>query len=559
MEKSLEFLSLRGQNTVKCWDHHILGKFGCEAKENAYDKDRNSQGIINFGTADNKLCEDIIKERLMRPDMNKFDETMQHYFQFHGGDSFRQTLAEFLREKAHANQGRVSANDIFVTSGVASAFDILAHAICDPGDTLLIPSPHYAGMEHFHQRGQVNLYRIPLSSTGTDKTSSFHLSADMLKTAYQNAVNQGQKVRGIILTNPNNPLGDIYDVEQLYNFLEFAHSKKLHVIMDEIFALSVFDEHSKFHSLLRLHLMLLPDPWRIHTIWGFSKDLGLSGLRCGVVHTKNPQIQTVFKSLTNFGAVPPVIQHKLNTLLRDKDWLDKTYLPTNIDRLRSNYKIMTETLDSFNISYRHSKAGFFLFADFSKYLHPPSKESEMDLFERFIDGGVYMVPGCAHGWDTFGWFRVVFTSTSDKDIIIEGVKRINDVLNSIPDQFTTASSSSNHGNNRVESEASVSGELKGVKRKTPTTPDTTDDFDFIIPQPLSKDSGPEDPLEGMLKTLKQQITTSGWLDKNTSDQWEASNPDTAKAFRKAAGKDSSFEKMETNSNDSSNSKESVNT
>ena len=44
---------------------------------------------------------------------------------------------------------------------------------------------------------------------------------------------------------------------------------KIHVIFDEVYALSVFEEDSHFHSILSIKN--LPDPDRTHFLWGFSK------------------------------------------------------------------------------------------------------------------------------------------------------------------------------------------------------------------------------------------------------------------------------------------------
>lgn len=43
---------------------------------------------------------------------------------------------------------------------------------------------------------------------------------------------------------------------------------QLHVIVDEIYALSVFDPDVTFTSVLSLYH---PDPEKVHFIWGFSK------------------------------------------------------------------------------------------------------------------------------------------------------------------------------------------------------------------------------------------------------------------------------------------------
>ena len=44
----------------------------------------------------------------------------------------------------------------------------------------------------------------------------------------------------MLLTNPNNPLGTLYTEAELLDTMVWAFEKRLHVISDEIYALSVF-------------------------------------------------------------------------------------------------------------------------------------------------------------------------------------------------------------------------------------------------------------------------------------------------------------------------------
>ena len=49
--------------------------------------------------------------------------------------------------------------------------------------------------------------------------------------------------------------------------LNFRHD--LHIIMDEVYGLSVWDENCLFHSVLSLKN--IPDPNKTHFVWSFSK------------------------------------------------------------------------------------------------------------------------------------------------------------------------------------------------------------------------------------------------------------------------------------------------
>ncbi|XP_053385422.1 1-aminocyclopropane-1-carboxylate synthase-like protein 1 [Mercenaria mercenaria] len=49
-------------------------------------------------------------------------------------------------------------------------------------------------------------------------------------------------------------------------------------------------------------------------------------------------------------------------------------------------------------------------------------------------------------------------------------------------------------------------------------------------------SGKSDNLEDLFATLKQQISSSDWLEKNTSEKWVKDNPELAKQYMEAANK-----------------------
>lgn len=92
-------------------------------------------------------------------------------------------------------------------------------------------------------------------------------------------------VKAIVLTNPHNPLGSCYSKQNLIDLMRFCHRHNLHLISDEVFALS---EHGssdlrqprKFTSALAIDAAAHGcDASKIHVIWSLSKDLGATGAR----------------------------------------------------------------------------------------------------------------------------------------------------------------------------------------------------------------------------------------------------------------------------------------
>jgi 1-aminocyclopropane-1-carboxylate synthase len=99
---------------------------------------------------------------------------------------------------------------------------------------------------------------------------------------------EGKTIRAVLLCNPQNPLGFCYPRETLLEYLRFVERHGLHLISDEIYALSIFDnpdfqDPQPFISILSIDARGEAgcDPARVHMLYGMSKDLCAAGLRAG--------------------------------------------------------------------------------------------------------------------------------------------------------------------------------------------------------------------------------------------------------------------------------------
>ncbi|XP_030415854.1 uncharacterized protein LOC115650286 [Gopherus evgoodei] len=283
-----------------------------------YDEDKNPNGIINFGTSENKLCFDLMSKRLTQSDMNLMEPPLLQYPDWKGHMFLREEVARFLTYYCKA-PAPLKAENVIVLNGCGSLFSALATVLCDPGEAVLIATPFYGGItQSLFLYGNVKLVYAYLDSkiTGTS-TRPFQLTVDKLEKALQDARSEGVGVKALILLNPQNPLGDIYSLSELRDYLEFAKRHELHVIVDEIYMLSVFDESATFHSVLGMDR--LPDPQRTHVMWGISKDFAVSGIRFGTLYTENQDVANAVASLCYFHGVCGPVQYKVAQLLRDRD------------------------------------------------------------------------------------------------------------------------------------------------------------------------------------------------------------------------------------------------
>ncbi|XP_040494914.1 1-aminocyclopropane-1-carboxylate synthase-like protein 1 isoform X5 [Ursus maritimus] len=266
------YLSSRGRVIKWFWDSAEEGYRTYHMDE--YDEDKNPSGIINLGTSENKLCFDLLSRRLSQSDMLRVEPSLLQYPDWRGHPFLREEVARFLSFYCKS-PAPLKPENVVVLNGCASLFSALATVLCEVGEAFLIPAPYYGAItQHVYLYGNVRLVCVYLDSevTGLD-TRPFQLTVEKLETALQRANSEGVKVKGLILINPHNPLGDIYSPGELRDYLEFAKRHELHVMVDEVYMLSVFEKSAAYRSVLSLEG--LPDPQRTHVMWATSKGASL--------------------------------------------------------------------------------------------------------------------------------------------------------------------------------------------------------------------------------------------------------------------------------------------
>ena len=118
-----------------------------KCKNNPYDPITNPRGIINLGTSENKICDDLIIPKL-RELVTSISTPEIHYFPLRGLPEFRTELASFIQEKSKCDV-KISSDEITVFNGCMGAFSALAYAIGDPGDYFMHPVPIYGMLPEY--------------------------------------------------------------------------------------------------------------------------------------------------------------------------------------------------------------------------------------------------------------------------------------------------------------------------------------------------------------------------------------------------------------------------
>ena len=147
------------------------------------------------------------------------------------------------RDGFPANEG-----DIYLTAGASSGVNTLLHVICaDKNSGVLVPIPQYP------------LYTASLSVLDAtcvpyylDEAKNWGTDLDAIKTAYDKATSEGTDVRALVIINPGNPTGASLPEEDIRAVIEFARSKRVVLLADEVYQTNVFvGQFHSFKSVLR--------------------------------------------------------------------------------------------------------------------------------------------------------------------------------------------------------------------------------------------------------------------------------------------------------------------
>lgn len=388
------------------------------ASQNPFDEVKNPSGCINLGTAENTLMFSETSKKLKDIFQNHFSLTLSDikYNDFLGLPEFRKSLSSFLA--SYLKSDLITQDSVSIHNGCGSAVESLFNVLCDPGDYVLCPSPYYGGFDmDTERRAKVNIEPIDLQSK-----DSFAITLGNLQSTYENAVAEGKKVKALLVMNPINPLGTIYSKKTVQNMIKFCNEVDIHLVMDEIYALSVFDEDdvSSDEKFASIYTHEIPDIQKVHILWGFSKDFCLNGFRVGVAITKNETVRQGLNSLSYFTGVSSLTQRALQHFLDDRAFVDN-FFKTNHERLRKLLDLVISRISDLNskcttakVRYLRPRGGFFIWVDFSDFLKYMNAEdnvtAEKTLFLKLIkDAGIYIAPGAMafHAIDA-GWFRIIF-------------------------------------------------------------------------------------------------------------------------------------------------------
>ena len=296
----------------------------------------------------------------------------------------------------------IDPEQVFTATDVGVGMVEMARTVVNPGDLIMINSPVYHNMNNWIAELKCKSYDAPLTKTG------LHYTLDL------DAVERGFKagVKAHFLCNPHNPVGTVFNKEELAALAELAKKYGVTVFSDEIHAPLTYDA-TQFVPFLAVSETAREVGI---CVTAASKSWNLAGLKCATVITAHPKQQERAKAMpaavhfraSLFGAVASATAYQCS------DWLDSAIETFDSNR---NYlkKLLTQSLPT--VGYRVPDFSYLAWLDLTSL--NLGENPAQTLLEK---GKLALNAGAMFGADSGNFVRLNFATS--EEILDDAVSRI---------------------------------------------------------------------------------------------------------------------------------------
>lgn len=341
---------------------------------------------------------DHVKEAAKRA----IDQNQSYYTGMSGLLTLRQAASDFVKEKYQLDYA--PENEILVTIGATEALSATLTAILEEGDKVLLPAPAYPGYEPI-----VNLVGAEIVEIDTTE-NGFVLTPEMLEKAI---LEQGDKLKAVILNYPANPTGITYSREQLEALAAVLRKYEIFVVCDEVYSELTYtgEAHVSLGTMLRDQAIIIN---------GLSKSHAMTGWRLGLIFAPAAFTAQLIKSHQYLvTAANTMAQHAAVEALtagkNDAEPMKKEYIQ------RRDYIIEKMTALGFEII--KPDGAFYIFAKIPAGYNQDSFAFLKDFAQK---KAIAFIPGAAFG--RYGECYVRLSYAASMETIKEAMKRLEEYM-----------------------------------------------------------------------------------------------------------------------------------
>lgn len=339
--------------------------------------------------------------------INALEERVKHGV--FGYPSENTALKETIRERLlRLYDWNVTMEDIIFLPGVVVGFNLVIHALTQPGQNVLMQPPVYHPFLSAPQNAQTFRKDVPLYR---DKDNSYKIDFDQ----FNDSIDSDSGL--FLLCNPHNPVGRVFTENELLSMADICLKHDVYICSDEIHADIVYPGYQ--HKPIAT---LSPEiAQKTITLMAPSKTYNIAGLGCSFAVVQNDELKKKLKA-AKAGIVPEVnllgYTAALAAYQHGDDWLAELLV-----YLEGNYRTMSEYIQRYlpEIKITPIEGTYLAWLD--------CREIEIDTspYAFFLDkAGLAFNDGKIFGQGGEGFVR--FNFGCPHSIMIQGLERMKQAL-----------------------------------------------------------------------------------------------------------------------------------
>jgi N-succinyldiaminopimelate aminotransferase len=311
-------------------------------------------------------------------------------------------LAAIQARLAARHGARVEVERLQVMPGATAGLALVAAALLDPGDEVLLPSPFWPLIRGILTTRGCAPVEVPFYARLAEPAFDPEGALESRVT---------ERTAAIYVNSPNNPTGRVLSDEVAAAIARVAARHDLWVLSDEAYEDLAYGEPPR---PLWLREDLADRTVATHTL---SKSYALAGARVGYTHGPAAAMRAVrgVQAFNSYCAARPMQFAAARALADGEDWLAMA---------RAAYAAAARAAAA-AVGASAPQAGTFLFFDARPFFRPG--EALEGFLERCLSAGVLLTPGPACGRDYASWARLCFTAVPPDDLG-RALERLGEVL-----------------------------------------------------------------------------------------------------------------------------------
>ena len=316
----------------------------------------------------------------------------------------REAIAGYYGERG----SNISPEDLVLTTSTSEAYSFVFRLLCDPGDSLLVPTPSYPLFDFLAGIQDVKLFPYELvydNGWQADFTS--------MQSALERANSSGARCRAVLVVHPNNPTGSYVHAREAQLLNDVCAENDMAIIADEVFLDYSLRETKPLTFAANANSVTF-------TFSGLSKISALPQMKVAWIALSGPpslkkealaRLEVIADTFLSMNAP---VQLAVPVMLEERRSIQAQLM----DRIRCNLAELDTKLARQQVCSRLQVEGGWY-----AVLRVPATASDEELAIALLErAGVLVQPGHFYDFPANGY--LVLSLITDTEVFREGVERV---------------------------------------------------------------------------------------------------------------------------------------